>query len=303
MSFLRSLYHALFSPSIRSRLGIGRWIKQMSDRRQQENEHDHEHELVASLLCHSPFSAGDIKQRSTLTLAAAGSCYTTLLQFLKACDPGFFDEYPVHLSPTGSDKEQLLKRLFDQHRSDKAIAHDYHLLYALLIVDRSAIHQLLEIGIGSNNPLVVSNMGETGSPGASLRAWRDFLPNATIQGADIDESILFSEERIHCHHVDQLSPSSLQSLRNRLIEPFDVIIDDGLHSIQANLQTLQMALQLIKPDGWIFIEDIFEPQADFFLALGWILHQQGIASRLYSFDQPGMIFVVSVSARLNAFPG
>jgi len=161
---------------------------------------------------------------------------------------------------------------------------------------------MLEIGIGTNNPDVVSNMGEAGTPGASLRAWQMFLTQARIHGADIDRDILFDDDRIRCHWVDQLSIASLNQLASVIQAPLDLIIDDGLHSIQANLQTLQMALGCIRPQGWIFIEDIYEPQADFFLALSWILHQQGIASRLYEFSTPGMVFAVSLGRSLQDFP-
>ena len=37
---------------------------------------------------------------------------------------------------------------------------------------------------------------------------------------------------------------------------FDMIIDDGLHNSEANLNTLLFALPLLKPDGALVIEDI-----------------------------------------------
>jgi hypothetical protein len=52
-------------------------------------------------------------------------------------------------------------------------------------------------------------MGRTGTPGASLRAWRDYFPNAEIYGADIDREILFEEERISAFYVNQLSESAI----------------------------------------------------------------------------------------------
>ena len=36
----------------------------------------------------------------------------------------------------------------------------------------------------------------SGSPGASLRVWKDFFSNAKIYGSDIDKDILFNEDRI-----------------------------------------------------------------------------------------------------------
>jgi len=294
MTFLRSAYHTLLPPRLRGRLGLGLWLSHQLHRDQ--------HQAVSSLLCHSPFSAGDIQQRAVLTLEAAGSCYSTLLQFLKAEDSSFFQDRCQKLEASHSDQEQHLKQLFDAQGSDKASKHRYHLLYARALADLGVVRHMLEIGIGTNNPDVVSNMGEAGTPGASLRAWQMFLTQARIHGADIDRDILFDDDRIRCHWVDQLSIASLNQLASVIQAPLDLIIDDGLHSIQANLQTLQMALGCIRPQGWIFIEDIYEPQADFFLALSWILHQQGIASRLYEFSTPGMVFAVSLGRSLQDFP-
>jgi hypothetical protein len=53
--------------------------------------------------------------------------------------------------------------------------------------------KVFECGIGTNNPNLASSMGVNGKPGASLRAWRDYFPHATIYGADIDRDILFKE--------------------------------------------------------------------------------------------------------------
>jgi hypothetical protein len=294
VNLFRWVYHHILPPNLRGQLGVGLWLSNWLSRDQ--------HQIVSALLCHSPFSAGDVRQRAALTLTAAGTCYHTLLQFLKASDPEFFHNRRLQLQPIGSSIEHKLKNLLDEQGSDKSSKHRYHLLYSRALSDPSTVQHMLEVGIGTNNPDVVSNMSETGIPGASLRAWRDFFPSAIINGADIDTEILFKDNRIQCHHVDQLSPASLEHLRSQLHNPMDLIIDDGLHSIQANLNTLEMALRLIRPQGWIFIEDIYEPQSDFFMSLGWILHQLGIQSRLYAFDTPGMIFAISPGRELANFP-
>ncbi len=36
----------------------------------------------------------------------------------------------------------------------------------------------------------------------------------------------------------------------------DVVIDDGLHSPEANIRTLQFGLEKLKIGGWVVIEDI-----------------------------------------------
>ena len=100
-------------------------------------------------------------------------------------------------------------------------------------------------------------MGVNGKPGASIKAFRDYLPNSQIYGSDIDKDILFKEDRIDTCYVDQMDIESFKHLTHSFgIIKYDVIIDDGLHSIAANFNTLLFALDNIAKNGWIIIEDI-----------------------------------------------
>jgi hypothetical protein len=139
--------------------------------------------------------------------------------------------------------------------SDKAV-HHYHNIYGPILKNRDEIRGVLEIGLGTNNTDIVSNMGAGGRPGASLRAFRDFLKSASIFGADIDTQILFEDERIKTFFVDQTKPATLTELGKSVPSELDLIIDDGLHSPNANIATLQFGLRKIKRGGWVVIEDI-----------------------------------------------
>lgn len=149
-----------------------------------------------------------------------------------------------------------LKSLLDGYGSDKASSHDYHHLYGAILQDRTAVHAVLEIGLGTNNEDVVSNMGQRGRPGASLRAWRDFLPLAHVYGADVDRRVLFEEERIRTFHVDQLEQGTFDELGREVPADLDLIIDDGLHTPGANLATLLFALPRLKHGGVFVVEDV-----------------------------------------------
>jgi hypothetical protein len=118
------------------------------------------------------------------------------------------------------------------------------------------VTDLIEIGIGTSNRDVVSNMGPEGRPGASLRAFREFLPQARIYGADVDRRSLFKEERIRTFFVDQTEPESFGDLSAALTHEADLIIDDGLHSPNANIATLAFGLGKLKIGGWLVVEDI-----------------------------------------------
>jgi hypothetical protein len=133
-----------------------------------------------------------------------------------------------------------LADLFRERGSDKSTYHNYHLVYGHLLAGKRdhALH-IVEIGLGTNNIDVPSNMGLFGKPGASLRAFRDWAPHASVFGADVDRRILFMEDRIETFWVDQTDPTSLQDLAMRLSDKkFDLIIDDGLHVPAANFNTI-----------------------------------------------------------------
>ena len=49
--------------------------------------------------------------------------------------------------------------------------HNYHLVYSALFKNKNNVKKILEIGIGTNNTKLISNMGQNGIPGASLRAF------------------------------------------------------------------------------------------------------------------------------------
>ncbi len=154
------------------------------------------------------------------------------------------------------DKEfqERLKILFNNNGSDKSI-HGYHILYAKVLKEISENPTILEIGLGTTNSLIPSNMGDKGIPGASLFALSEIYPNSEIFGADIDINILINFNNVKSFYLDQ---NNFKTYNNELIEgkEFDLIIDDGLHMQSANLNTLRFALERLKPGGILVIEDI-----------------------------------------------
>lgn len=167
---------------------------------------------------------------------------------------GFESSVPGH-----SRESSLLARTFTSRGSDKATAHDYHVPYAYLM-SLLPVGPLLEIGIGTTNPSLPSTMGPKGTVGASLRAWMDLGKFSHIYGADIDEATLFTEPGISTFPVDQCDMKSLHNLRERLAatnQPgFSLIVDDGLHTAEANIRSLNALFELLMPGGIYAIEDI-----------------------------------------------
>jgi hypothetical protein len=148
----------------------------------------------------------------------------------------------------GSDKGSGTQAFSRQHN----FTAYYHSLFTPI---RNQRISFFEMGLGTNNTSILSNMGSHGKPGASLRAWRDYFPKAQIYGADIDKDILFNEHRITTFYCDQTSTSSLQEVIKE-IPDMDVIIDDGLHTFNANISMLHSFIHKLKIGGVYIIEDV-----------------------------------------------
>lgn len=169
-----------------------------------------------------------------------------------------------------------LCKLMDSYGSDKGPtnkgAGNYTKLYDFIFKGiKDDVSSILEIGLGTNNVDVPSNMGVDGKPGASLRGFRDYFTNAIIYGADVDNRILFNEDRIETFHVDQLNDASLIDLYNKVDGYLDIIIDDGIHDlsyrdrrngVSGNIKTLNVFLNKLKKGGFYIIEDVAPWQLD-----------------------------------------
>ena len=149
-----------------------------------------------------------------------------------------------------------LAQLFTAKGSDKSVKHDYHRIYATLLSSGDQAAKIFEIGLGSNNLDIVANMGLGGSPGASLRAFREFCPHAEVFGADFDTRVLFEEERIRTFFVDQTKSETFLPLGDQIGDQFDLMIDDGLHAPNVNLHSLNFFLPRLRVGGYAVVEDI-----------------------------------------------
>ncbi len=148
-----------------------------------------------------------------------------------------------------------LRKKFTERGSDKATTHNYHLIYGTILSNKN-ITSIFEVGLGTNDTNIVSNMGSGGEPGASFRAFRDVCKTALVHGADIDRNSLFVEERIETFYVYQTKWETYEKLAEITLPKYDLIIDDGLHSADAHISTLNFALGKVSKEGWIVIEDI-----------------------------------------------
>ncbi len=214
--------------------------------------------LIKNFLIFVPSSSGSAKLLGIHTRASIITIFPLLSKLIKIVN---FEPKIISANKFCKDKKKLLessilKNHFNKYGSDKSSVHNYHFVYSSLFKEKNKVKKVLEIGLGTDNENLISNMGRYGNPGASVKAFRDYFINGAIYGADIDRNILFKDKRIKTNYVDQADISSLEKLFNKIGKNFDLIIDDGLHAPYTNLNVILTSLRYIKKNGWIVIEDI-----------------------------------------------
>ena len=143
-----------------------------------------------------------------------------------------------------------LKDLFNKYNCDKHKKHRYDQVYQSLfepIKDQPI--NFLEVGVFK---------------GASTSAFHDFFPNANFYGLDLfvrekPETIeALNRDRVHWLKGDSTNPSITAAVMDAFPNvKFDVILDDGLHTPMANMQTFKNLSPLLAENGVYLIEDVW----------------------------------------------
>lgn len=155
-----------------------------------------------------------------------------------------------------------LDQLLNEHASDKQSQNGYAPIYHALFKHlRSQPVTLLEIGIGTLIQGAYCSMYGHDlpgyRPGASLRAWRDYFPNGLVYGLDVQpDTMILDEPRIITALVDSTSAAAVGAFLTKKPSGFDIIIDDGAHIPQLQVETLRNFYPALKPNGLYVIEDV-----------------------------------------------
>lgn len=170
----------------------------------------------------------------------------------------------------------LLDELAIKNNTDKAsIDHGYMKFYDKYIGGLS-VKKLLELGIYSTG---YSN--EYDKAGASLKTWYGFYPEATIIGVDLLDFSCLDNDRIHTIAANSdirnnnefernvLNPIlkqvynqfvgggiGMDEIIKRFGGDYDVIIDDGGHTVRSNQTFLGYMFPYLKKGGVFVIEDL-----------------------------------------------
>lgn len=147
--------------------------------------------------------------------------------------------------------KNILDELAQKYTIDKRIAPDNHgytkIYFDLLKDKRDEVKKVMEIGIWK---------------GDSLRMWRDYFPFAQIYGLDNRADYLFEADRIKCVLADQRDKESLLAVISDIGEDFDLIVDDGSHTLADQLLSFKTFFPIIKVGGIYAIEDVFVETLD-----------------------------------------
>ena len=154
----------------------------------------------------------------------------------------------------------ILCDIMERHGSDKSTCHKYTEIYYEMFKDKQYTDiRLFEMGLGTTDSKYPCYMPYVNAkPGASLYGWREFFKNSQIYGADIDKNTLFSDKNIKTFYCNQKDSISIKNMWDHadLQEPFDIIIDDGLHKANAQYTFLYNSIDKLKIGGYFITEDI-----------------------------------------------
>ena len=147
-----------------------------------------------------------------------------------------------------------IKKFFGKSKSDFDFCypHIYSKFYNdIFYTKREKIKLVFECGIGEKT------QRRKFLPGASLKVWREYFPNAKIYGADINNNLIFQTKNIKTFQMDQRNKKSISYVWKKINKKnFDIIIDDGLHNFKANKMLLINSFKFLKKNGVYIIEDI-----------------------------------------------
>ena len=147
----------------------------------------------------------------------------------------------------------MLTDYCDNGLTDKNTVHSYLEVYEALFQQKKfTAQQVLEVGIG---PVPHNN-------GGSILMWSMYFPNADIHACDvipIDHVLapLINHPRVHLHTSNNAYNANfiLTKFTSKNIK-FDILVDDGPHTLGSMVSFITMYLPLLKKDGILVIEDV-----------------------------------------------
>jgi hypothetical protein len=92
--------------------------------------------------------------------------------------------------------------------------------------------------------------------GGSLQYLKDFFPEATIYGLDLNNNNHLNSDRIKTFVCNQEKLEDLENFISKIDCEFDLIIDDGGHTMRQQQLTFGVLFKKVRPGGYYVIEDL-----------------------------------------------
>jgi len=145
-------------------------------------------------------------------------------------------------SASSEYKFDELTKLADKYGTDKGSSwHYYTQAYEYFFYPiKYEARKICEIGVAK---------------GASLKMFRDYFPNAVVYGIDINDSSELNSDTIKTFIADQANRKQLKDFIDTYGGDFDIILDDGGHSMEQQQVSFGYLFRHLKPGGYYIIED------------------------------------------------
>jgi hypothetical protein len=120
-------------------------------------------------------------------------------------------------------------------------SHGYMMFYKNIFDEYTSSENVLEIGVAN---------------GESLRLFSAIFPNAIIHGIDVHDVTKYETKKIKTYTADQSNRDHLNNFLNEVNCEFDIILDDGGHTMFQQQVSFAKLFRTLKSGGVYIIEDL-----------------------------------------------
>ncbi|KAK9419433.1 putative Methyltransferase domain-containing protein [Seiridium unicorne] len=159
---------------------------------------------------------------------------------------------PVDTSSKDTDALPSFHDIATKYGTDKVTTHHYWFMYDKHFpAIRNKRLKMLEIGLGCDMVY---------GPGKSYYTWLEYFPNVDLYYMEYDAECAAkwaaktSDATIFAG--DQADPAFLQKFIDESGGDFDIIIDDGGHTMNQQKVSFEALWKIVKPGGFYFVEDL-----------------------------------------------
>ncbi|PMD60376.1 uncharacterized protein K444DRAFT_629346 [Hyaloscypha bicolor E] len=163
--------------------------------------------------------------------------------------------------PTAGATRPSFLEIATKWGTDKVTVHHYNYMYEKYLEPiRDKSLKMLEIGLGCDMSY---------GPGKSYYTWQEFLPNVDLYYIEYDKECVRkwaqNMTNVKIYTGSQSDVDFLDKFINSSGGGFDIIIDDGGHTMEQQITSLDKLFPVVKPGGMYFCEDL---QTSYFESYG-----------------------------------